>query len=110
MKVGLIGAGRLGICLALLLERAGYQVVASDNRSDYIHDLQIQVKKNISKDDDIDKFLDETDIFDEFEGILSDQEFGILVLTVLNNFKSEVILNEILDIIERAIKNKCNNE
>ena len=77
---------------------------------DYIHDLQIQVKKNISKDDDIDKFLDETDIFDEFEGILSDQEFGILVLTVLNNFKSEVILNEILDIIERAIKNKYNNE
>ena len=76
----------------------------------YIHDLQIQVEKNISKDDDIDKFLDETDIFDEFEKILSDQEFGILVLTVLNNFKSEVILNEILDIIERAIKNKCNNE
>ena len=77
---------------------------------DYIHDLQIQVKENISKDDDIDKFLDETDIFDEFEGILSDQEFGILVLTVLNNFKSEVILNEILDIIERAIKKKCTNE
>ena len=77
---------------------------------DYIYDLQIQVEKNISKDVDIDKFLDETDIFDEFEGILSDQEFGILVLTVLNNFKSEVILNEILDIIERAIKNKCNNE
>ena len=77
---------------------------------DYIYDLQIQVKENISKDDDIDKFLDETDIFDEFEGILSDQEFGILVLTVLNNFKSEVILNEILDIIERAIKNKYNNE
>ena len=77
---------------------------------DYIYDLQIQVKENISKDDDIDKILDETDIFDEFEGILSDQEFGILVLTVLNNFKSEVILNEILDIIERSIKNKCNNE
>ena len=76
----------------------------------YIYDLQIQVKENISKDDDIDKFLDETDIFDEFEGILSDQEFGILVLTVLNNFKSEVILNEILDIIERAIKKKCTNE
>ena len=77
---------------------------------DYINYLQIKVKENISKDDNIDKFLDETDIFDEFEGILSDQEFGILVLTVLNNFKSEVILNEILDIIERAIKNKCNNE
>ena len=77
---------------------------------DYINYLQIKVKENISKDDNIDKFLDETDIFDEFEEILSDQEFGILVLSVLNNFKSEVILNEILDIIERAIKNKCNNE
>ena len=77
---------------------------------DYINYLQIKVKENISKDDNIDKFLDETDIFDEFEEILSDQEFGILVLSVLNNFKSEVILNEILDIIERSIKNKCNNE
>ena len=48
--------------------------------------------------------------YENFEKILSDQEFGILVLTVLNNFKSEVILNDILDIIENAIKkNKYNH-
>ena len=41
MKIGLIGAGRLGICLALLIERAGYEVLASDARSDYIHGLQL---------------------------------------------------------------------
>ena len=40
MKIGLIGAGRLGICLALLIEKAGYEVLASDNRVDYIKDLQ----------------------------------------------------------------------
>ena len=40
MKVGLIGAGRLGLCFALLLERAGYTVVASDVREDYIKDLR----------------------------------------------------------------------
>ena len=40
MKVGLIGAGRLGICLALLLEKGGYDVLASDTRPDYIHELQ----------------------------------------------------------------------
>ena len=40
MKIGLIGAGRLGICLALLIEKAGYEVLASDNRKDYIKDLQ----------------------------------------------------------------------
>ena len=62
------------------------------------------------KNYNIDDFLDKTDIFDDFEEILSDQEFGILVLTVLNNFKSDIILNDILDIIEKAIENKCNNE
>jgi UDPglucose 6-dehydrogenase len=40
MKIGVIGAGRLGICFALLLEKAGYEVVASDLRKDYIKDLQ----------------------------------------------------------------------
>ena len=40
MKIGLIGAGRLGICLALLIEKIGLDVIASDVREDYIHDLQ----------------------------------------------------------------------
>jgi nucleotide sugar dehydrogenase len=40
MKVGVIGAGRLGICFALLLEKAGYEVVASDVREDYVRSLQ----------------------------------------------------------------------
>ena len=76
----------------------------------HIFDLQEKVKEYMSKNDNVDDFLDETNIFDGFEKILSDQEFGILVLTVLNNFKSEVILNDILDIIENAIKkNKYNH-
>lgn len=45
MKIGLIGAGRLGICLALLMENAGYDVLVSDIREDYVDDLN---KKNIS--------------------------------------------------------------
>jgi len=40
MKVGVIGAGRLGICFALLLEQSGYEVVASDVREDYVRSLQ----------------------------------------------------------------------
>lgn len=40
MKIGLIGAGRLGICLALLCEQAGYEVLVSDIREDYIKALQ----------------------------------------------------------------------
>lgn len=45
MKIGIIGAGRLGICFALLLEQAGYDVVVSDIREDYIADLN---RKRIS--------------------------------------------------------------
>ena len=54
MKIGLIGAGRLGICLALLIEKAGYEVLASDNREDYVKNLQIQnflmfIQKDLQK-------------------------------------------------------------
>ena len=39
MKIGLIGAGRLGLCLALLIERAGYDVIVSDIRTAYVSGL-----------------------------------------------------------------------
>jgi len=43
MKIGLIGVGRLGICFSLLLERAGYEVIASDVRESYVNDLNRKV-------------------------------------------------------------------
>lgn len=36
MKIGVIGVGRLGLCFALLLEKAGHIVIGSDIRQDYI--------------------------------------------------------------------------
>ena len=39
MKVGIIGAGRLGICFALLCEESGYDVLVSDIREDYVNSL-----------------------------------------------------------------------
>jgi len=36
MKIGVIGVGRLGICFALLLDRAGHDVIASDIRTNYV--------------------------------------------------------------------------
>ena len=80
------------------------QKLNRDEIKEYIFTLQLEVQKQISNHNNVDDFLDKTDIFDEFEQILPDQEFGVLVLTILNNFKSEVILNDILDIIEKAIE------
>ena len=48
MKIGVIGAGRLGICFALLCEAAGYDVLVSDVREDYVEGLnnrQIQTNE-----------------------------------------------------------------
>lgn len=45
MKIGIIGAGRLGICFALLLEKAGYEVLVSDIREDYVNSLNDRIIK-----------------------------------------------------------------
>lgn len=45
MKIGVIGAGRLGICFALLLEKVGYEVVVSDCRHDYVIALNNRIIK-----------------------------------------------------------------
>ena len=45
MKIGVIGAGRLGICFALLLEKAGYEVLVSDIREDYVNGLNDRIIK-----------------------------------------------------------------
>ena len=39
MKIGVIGSGRLGITFALLCEKAGYEVIVSDKRDDYVYNL-----------------------------------------------------------------------
>ena len=39
MNIGVVGVGRLGICFALLLERAGHQVLGSDIRANYVAGL-----------------------------------------------------------------------
>jgi len=43
MKIGVIGAGRLGICFALLCEQAGYEVIVSDCRDDYVVGLNNRI-------------------------------------------------------------------
>lgn len=40
MNIGVIGTGRLGICFALLLDQAGYNVRATDIRTNYVAALQ----------------------------------------------------------------------
>ena len=43
MRIGVIGAGRLGLTFALLCEKNGYEVIVSDVREDYINNLKQNV-------------------------------------------------------------------
>jgi UDPglucose 6-dehydrogenase len=48
MTIGIIGPGRLGICFALLLEKAGHSVVVSDIRKSYVDSIN---NKNIESNE-----------------------------------------------------------
>ena len=69
---------------------------------DYIFKLQKFIQDEQKSGKDIDTILDETDIFDEFEEILPDDEFPIFVITILNGFKSDVVLDKLLNVIEEC--------
>jgi len=54
-KIGIIGAGRLGICLALLCESAGSFVLVSDVRKDYVD--QLATKNIVTNEPDVANLL-----------------------------------------------------
>ena len=48
---------------------------------------------------DVDKFLDETDLFDEWEKALPEAEYPIFVIAVLNNTRRDAIMDTIINAI-----------
>ena len=71
-----------------------------------IFSLQDEIVNRLSIDNDVDKFLDNSTIFDDWEDIIPDQEFGIFVIAVLNNIRSDKIINKILDSILNIVDSK----
>ena len=64
-----------------------------------IFSLQDEVSRILSIDDDVDKFLDNSTLLDEWEEMIPDAEYGIFVMAILNNVKRESIIDKILDSI-----------
>ena len=69
----------------------------------YILEIQSTVQNELSKGTNIDDFLDRTTIFDDFENIIPEAEFGIFVLTILNGYQSEVILDKLVQVIQQSL-------
>ena len=71
---------------------------------EHIYRLQEFIENEQKAGKDVDTILDETDIFDEFEEVLPDDEFPIFVITILNGFQSDFLIDKLLDVI-----NECKN-
>ena len=81
-------------------------LLSREELKNYIFKLQKFIQDEQESGKDIDTILDETDIFDEFEDILPDNEFPIFVITILNGFQSDDLIDKLLDVIDDCNKKK----
>ena len=72
----------------------------------YIFEIQDTVKSYLNNGGNVDSFLDETDLIDDFESVLPDEEYGIFVITILNDIKSDFVIDKLLDTILSTIQSK----
>jgi len=66
---------------------------------DAIFHLMDQVNLSLESEQNVDDFLDKTDLFDRWELLLPEEEYPIFVIAVLNNIRR----NSIIDVIVGAI-------
>ena len=74
-------------------------LMSKNELRNHIFEIQKVVKEKLDSGVNIDDFLDETSIFDDFENIIPDEEFPIFVIAILNNYKSDVIINKLVNSI-----------
>ena len=71
--------------------------------------LQDKVADQLRIEKDVDKFLDNTTLLDEWENIIPDAEYGIFVIAVLNNIRTKTVIDTIVDSILKIESTTKNN-
>ena len=71
--------------------------------------LQDKVADQLRIEKDVDKFLDNTTLLDEWEDIIPDAEYGIFVIAVLNNIRTKTVIDTIVDSILKIENTTKNN-
>ena len=88
-----------------MMKRSLYTLTREELKS-YIFEIQDTIKFHLNKGGNVDSFLDESDLIDDFESVLPDEEYGIFVITVLNDIKSDLVIDNLLDSILSTIQSK----
>ena len=74
-----------------------------DEIKSYLYEMQEHISIQLESIS-IDQFLDETTIFDQFESSLPDEEYPVFVITILNGFKNENIIENIVNTIYKSTR------
>ena len=74
-----------------------------DEIKSYLYEMQEHISIQLESTS-IDQFLDETTIFDQFESALPDEEYPVFVITILNGFKNENIIENIVNTIYKSTR------
>jgi hypothetical protein len=71
---------------------------------DYLFLIQDYFKKSLDEGQEMDYILDNTTILDDFEDYLPEEEYPIFVMTILNGFRSDEIISNLIDKIEDGVQ------
>jgi UDPglucose 6-dehydrogenase len=111
-NITLIGVGRLGLCLALCLDKAGYNVLGVDINPQYVKELNS--KKHKSYEPNVEKYLKESQNFNVSlflnEGLEFSNTIMVLVDTPLgggdNYYDHSKVSNVLSKINKQNVENK----
>ena len=111
-NISVIGIGRLGICVALCLEKAGYNVLGVDAISSYVN--QINEKTLISPEPRVSDMLNESKNFLATTNLVDCLEFSDTILIYVatpssggdKHYDHTTLGKVLMSINERKVKNK----
>jgi|TARA_B100000085_G_scaffold207913_1_gene191697 nucleotide sugar dehydrogenase len=112
MKIGLIGAGRLGICFSLLCEQAGYNILVSDIRQDYVDGLNNRVIE--TNEPEVQELLNKAEMFEattDNQRVVNESDIIYTLVATPSlpsgDYDVSAVWKVIDDIIDSGVKNKA---
>ena len=86
------------------MNKKNIKTMNRNEMKEYLFLIQDYFKKSLDEGLEMDYILDNTTILDDFENYLPEEEYPIFVMTILNGFRSEDIISNIINKIEDGVQ------
>lgn len=78
--------------------------LSNEELTSYVYAIQEKLQNKLDSGLSIDDIIDEEDPFEELEPILPQEVYPILVLNIINNIRSDTIMEAIIEGLQKGIK------